>query len=109
MVKPEKSGNFGFRRSKEFPGKEELRHFMIFIYSISDKSQKEKVKILRDLFGYKEVKAKKEYLHEGMLQKNYSKKLGSNVILVPAGFALYFNNYFLQNKIKFEIIDVWMR
>ncbi len=82
---------------------------MIFTYSLSDKSQRDKVRILRELFGYKETKGKKEYLHEGMLQRNYSKKLGSNVILVPAGFALYFNNYLQENKIKFGVLEVWMK
>lgn len=82
---------------------------MIFTYSIRDKSQRDKVRILRELFGYKEAKGKKEYLHEGMQQKNYSKKLGTSVILVPAGFALYFNNYFQQNRIKFEVLELWMK
>ncbi len=82
---------------------------MIVTYSLTDKSQKDKVRILRELLGYQETKGKKAYVHEGMLQKNYGRKLGSNVLLVPAGFAIYFNNYFQQNKIKFEMLEVLMK
>ncbi|MBI2545802.1 hypothetical protein HYV81_01340 [Candidatus Woesearchaeota archaeon] len=88
---------------------QELRHFMLFTYSLSSKPQKDKVKILRELLGYREKKGKAEYRHEGMLQKNYSQKLGSNVLLVPAGFAMYFSNYFNQHKVPFEVREVWMK
>lgn len=88
------------------PEKEGLSHYVLFTYSLSAVSQKQKVKILRELVGYKNVKDK-VYNHEGLLQKTNSVKLGSNVIMAPIDKALMFSNFFSSNKIKAEAREIW--
>jgi len=86
-----------------------LKEFVLFIYSLNNLQQKKKVKVIRDLFGYKNKINGKEYNHEGLLQKTQSKKLAQNVILVPLSESFQFTNYFNQNQVKVEIKEVYLK
>lgn len=86
-----------------------LRHFALFVYSLREFSQKQKVKIIRELFGYKEKKGIKLYEHKGLLQKTNAVKIASNVILVPVEELVLFQNYFNSNRIKVELKEVWLK
>ena len=89
--------------------KEGLNHCMLIFYTLKYIPQKEKVKVLRDLNGYKEKKHGKEYHHSGLVQKAYAEKLGSNVILVPIGSFADFQNFFSKNNIGIRIREVWTK
>ena len=88
--------------------KEELQHFLLVTYSIAEKKQHEKVRIIRELFGYSETKDKKTYKHKGQITKWYGKKLGPGVLLIPAGFGLQVSTYMQNNKIQITIQEIWM-
>ena len=72
----------------------DLKHHMLIFYTLKYLPQKNKVKVLRKLKGYKEKKHGKEYSHQGLVQKLNAEKLGSNVILVPIHNYAQFQNFF---------------
>lgn len=85
-----------------------LRHYILYIYSLKELSQKVKVKVIRELFGYKDKKEKKTYEHKGLVDRTYSKKLAQNVILAPIVQKQYFDDFFRSNKIKYYVKEVWL-
>ena len=89
--------------------KGQLKHYMLIFYTLKLLPQKEKVKVLRELQGYKEKKHGKEYSHNGLVQKLDSQKLGSNVILVPINNYVEFQNFFSKNNIKVEVKEAWLK
>ncbi|MBL7055684.1 hypothetical protein ISS07_02105 [Candidatus Woesearchaeota archaeon] len=89
--------------------KESLNQYMIVSYTLKNISQKKKVKFLRKLQGYKEKKEKKEYSHEGLIQKLNAKKLGSNVILSPIENFSEIHNLLSSYNIKAEVKEAWMK
>ena len=89
--------------------KEHLKHCMLIFYSLRLLPQKEKVKVLRELQGYKEKKYEKLYEHPGLVQKSDGEKLGSNVILVPIHNFTIIQNFFSKNNVKTEVKDVWLK
>ena len=89
--------------------KEDLNHCMLVFYTLKYLPQKEKVKVLRELNGYKEKKQGKEYEHNGLVQKTKAEKLGSNVILIPISSFAEFQNFFSKNNIGIRIKEVWAK
>ena len=86
-----------------------LRQYALFIYSLKGLSQKVKVKVIRELFGYKDKKKKKIYEHKGLVEGAYSKKLAQNVILVPIIQKQYFVDFFKKYNIKYEVKEAWLK
>jgi len=91
------------------PSFKDLKHYALFIYSLRGLSQKKKVKVIRELFGYKDRKEKKVYEHQGLLDRTYSKKLSQNIILAPIIQKHYFDDFFKSNNIKYEVKEVWLK
>ena len=87
----------------------ELRHCMLISYTLKYLPQKEKVKVLRELVGYKETKSGKSYEHSGFLQKLNGQKLGSNVILIPVNNLAEIQNFFSKNNVKTELKEIWIK
>ena len=87
----------------------ELRHCMLISYTLKYLPQKEKVKVLRELTGYKETKKGRLYEHSGLLQKLNGQKLGSNVILVPINNLAEIQNFFSKNNVKTELKETWIK
>ncbi len=92
---------------KEMP--ENLSHNYLFYYSLNNISRKNKMKFIRQTFGYWLNRGKKRYEQEGFLKKVDGLKLGSNAILVPAQEAKKIKKIFENFKIKYKIIESWIR
>ncbi|MBI2138755.1 hypothetical protein HYU13_04150 [Candidatus Woesearchaeota archaeon] len=86
----------------------ELSHYYLFSYSLASLQQKAKVKVIRHLLGYKNKKGKL-YEHKGIVQEHDAVKIAQNVLLVPAEQGVYFSQFFAQNKIPYELKEVWMK
>ncbi|HLC96611.1 MAG TPA: hypothetical protein VJH97_04775 [Candidatus Nanoarchaeia archaeon] len=86
-----------------------LSQYVLYIYSLKSLPQKRKVKVIRELFGYKNEVEKKTYHHKGLLQNANAQKLGQNVILVPMENSLDFANYFNKNGLQVEARQVWLK
>ena len=89
--------------------KEELKHYMLIFYTLKYLPQKDKVKVLRELQGYKEKKHGKQYEHLGLVQKLDGKKLGSNVILIPISNFVSVQNFFSKYNVNIELKEVWVK
>ena len=89
--------------------KEELQHYNLFTYSLSTLPQKDKVKVIRQLFGYKDKKNNKVYNHPGLTEKLSCIKLGQNVICVPVQNSIEISNFFISKGIKTDVKEVWLK
>ncbi len=94
-----------FGKYDELP--KNLKHNIIFSFSISKLKPKNKVKILRNLYGYKERKKKKEYIHKGLLTDVNGIKLNPGTIMVPFNQHKKIYDFFGKNKVEFQIKELW--
>ena len=101
------SGILLYGNYKEMP--ENLRHNYLFYYSLNNLPRKNKMKFIRKMFGYGLNKGKKRYEQEGFLKKINGLKLGSNAILAPVQEAQKIKKMFENLKIKYKIIESWIR
>ena len=62
---------------------EKTTHYHLFYYSLSDIKRKDKMKFIREAFGYSLKKGKKEYIQKGLIENINGEKLSPNTILVP--------------------------
>lgn len=85
-----------------------LKHHILLTYHIKKLSQKDKVKFLRLLNGYKEQK-KKLYKHEGILQELNIKRVGTNTLLTDITNYPKLQSFFQENNIKTETIEIWIK
>ncbi|MFH1641901.1 MAG: hypothetical protein ABIC04_03295 [Nanoarchaeota archaeon] len=83
-----------------------LKHYAMFVYNFSRRSQKEKVKYIRKLLGYKNIKSK-TYMHKGLIDETNAKKIAQNVILVPFENSIVISNFF--KDIDTEVKEVWLK
>ena len=88
---------------------EELRQHMLISYSLAPMKQKDKVKFLRELQGYREKKGKKLYEHSGLIQQHAAQKIGSNAVLVSVENFSHFHNLFSDYNVKFEVKEAWLK
>ena len=84
-----------------------LKHNIIFSFNTIGIAPKNKVKILRTLYGYKEKKEKKEYTHKGLLDEVNGIKLNPGTIIVPINQNKKIYDFFGKNKVKFQIKELW--
>ncbi|MBL7160116.1 MAG: nucleotidyltransferase domain-containing protein [Candidatus Aenigmarchaeota archaeon] len=86
-----------------------LNHYALFTYSLIKLKQKNKMKILRKLFGYKLKKGRREYKQTGFIEDIGGKKVGKNSLLVPVEESKKLRDLLNSFKITPEIREVWMR
>ena len=88
---------------------EKTTHYHLFYYSLSDIKRKDKMKFIREAFGYSLKKGKKEYIQKGLIENINGEKLSPNTILVPSQEAQTIKKLFLKYKIKYKILEAWIR
>ena len=89
--------------------KEGSGEYALFSYSLKSLQPKDKVKVIRELFGYKDKKKSKTYYHKGLVEELRGRKFGANVILIPREHALTISNYFGARQLKVEILEVLLK
>lgn len=85
-----------------------VKHSSMFKYSLTNLNKKNKMKFIRNLFGYKTKKGNKIYKHKGMLDHIGGKKISRNLILVPVEESLKLQKFFNSFKISPKIKEVWI-
>ena len=95
-----------YGRYKEIPKK--LQHQLLFSFNLKNLQPKQKVKIIRQLYGYQTKKGEKTYVHKGLLQQEKAVKINPSTILVPVESHQTFYNFFKGFKIQHQIREVWM-
>ena len=87
----------------------ETKHYFLFYYSLNNLERKNKMKFIRNLFGYILKKDKKKYVQDGLLQEIRGLKLASNVILIPSNGILRIKSFFRKHKVSYKIFETWIR
>lgn len=86
-----------------------IKHNVMISYRISELSQKKKMSFLRELYGYKNKKDKKEYAKDGLIKKINATKIGTNVVLVQKEELSQVKSVLKKYKIPHELKDLWMK
>lgn len=82
------------------------KHQVIIEYNLSKIKQKNKVKLLRSIYGYKLKKNRKIYTQKGILEEIKGSKI-SNAILVDIKDHKNVLNIFKNAKIPIKIREIW--
>jgi predicted nucleotidyltransferase len=101
------SGIVLYGNYKELP--EKTKQFILFYYSLNDLKRKDKMRFIRNAFGYTIIKNKKEYKQRGLLDSFGGLKLSSNVILIPIDETQKIKKLFNEYKIKYKLFESWIR
>lgn len=95
-----------YGKYKEIPG--DLKHKTVIILDVSEKTRNEKVKLWRELYGYKQKVGDKNYVSKGIIEKLNGKKIGKSTIMMPINNTPEIINYLKKNKIKYKIYEIWI-
>src|SRR3989344_3520979 len=91
----------------KFKGKaEKNKHLVLIQYDLSKLSQKNKMQLIRKLFGYTLKKGKKVYANQGIIQKLKAEKL-SNAILIDLSNYKEVLEILRKHKASVKIEDLW--
>ncbi len=82
------------------------KNFVLIEYDLSKTKQKNKMKILRKLYGYKLKKGNKTYEQKGIIDEFKAEKL-LNSLLIPLTNYKKAINLFRDNKIPIKIRRIW--
>lgn len=92
---------------KQLPQK--MDHYFLVYYSLVNLARKNKMRLIRTLFGYSLVKAKRKYVQKGLIEKIGASKLSSNVILVQSESLADIKRIFNDYRLKYRVIETWIR
>ncbi len=99
------SGISLYGKYRELPP--QLKHYFIFSFSLSKLKFKNRVSVIRKIYGYSTKKGRKLYKHGGILNDTGGEKINPSVIMVPAeGYKKLFD-FFRKNRVSFRIREVW--
>lgn len=87
---------------------EGLNHYLLVSYELKKLSQKDKMSLLRQLFGYVSKKKGKEYLQKGLIEEMKGKKIGANVILIPRERLKEIKEVLKKHKAGYTVKDAWL-
>lgn len=83
------------------------KHSVLIEYELSKLKQKDKMKILRKLYGYTLKKRKKVYIQEGIVKEVKAEKL-ANVIVVDIEHHKKIVSFLQEKKIPIKVREVWI-
>jgi len=95
-----------YGRYKEIPNK--LQHQLLLSFNLKNLKPKDKVRFIRQLYGYQSKKGNKTYQQKGLLQTEKAVKLNPSTILIPVEAHQKFYDFFKEFKIQHQIREVWM-
>jgi predicted nucleotidyltransferase len=95
-----------FGRYRELP--EGLQHNVVFSFSLAKLRPKNKVRFLRQLYGYSSKKVRKVYIHKGMLRDIDGAKLNPSTIAVPIASYQKMLSFFRKNQVPCRVREAWM-
>lgn len=84
---------------------EKVKNAVLISYDLSDLKQKNKMKVIRNLYGYTIKKGKKDYVQEGILSKLKIEKF-SNAILIGLDNYKLVLELLRENKVPMKIKHV---
>ncbi|MBD3252483.1 hypothetical protein GF386_02015 [Candidatus Pacearchaeota archaeon] len=88
---------------------EKLEHRILIMYDLKKLSQKRKMSLIRELYGYTTKKSNKKYIQKGFIEKIESKKISPNTLIIRAEDLLKLKQIFKKYRLKYQLVDVWMK
>jgi hypothetical protein len=95
-----------FGKYRELP--EGLRHWTMVSFETKRLKSKNKVRIIRNLYGYQTRKKTKIYAHDGIVKQLNGQKLGENLILIPIENHQKIQDFFRKEKIEVKTRECFM-
>ena len=83
--------------------KKELVDSSLFLYSLRDLAPKDKVKFIREFFGYRLSKNGKRYAYGGLLEKLSGEKLSNNTFIIPEKNVSVISAYLESRGVSFVV------
>ena len=82
---------------------DKLNHKLLFLLNLKGISRAVKIKVWRNLYGYKQKVGKRVYVSKGKVEE----RLGRGAFLVPIQDSQEVIGYLKKNKINYSLFDVW--
>ncbi len=89
--------------------KDDLRHFSLFSFDLSELDNRKKVMFHRKLFGYSQKRKGKKYSTTGFMKDLGGIRLGRGAILCPIEKSHDMQRFFISFKVRTEIREAWIR
>lgn len=83
------------------------KHHVLITYNLTKCSQKKKMKILRNFYGYANKKGKKKYVKSGLVTSLNGEKI-QNSIMIDISSHKKILEEIKKNKIPYTIRDLWI-
>ncbi|MBU4374197.1 MAG: nucleotidyltransferase domain-containing protein [Euryarchaeota archaeon] len=99
------SGILLYGRFEEMP--KGAKYYSLFVLNFSKMDRNKKIKIWRELYGYKQKIGEKLFVSKGLLEEVLGKKIQRSVIAVPAENKKKILDFIKRKKIKYSIFEIW--
>ncbi len=99
------SGILLYGKYEKMPKEAEYQFLFVLDFRKMDRSRK--VKLWRELYGYKQKVGEKVFVSKGILEEISGKKIERGVIAVPAEYKEKILEFIKKNGIKHNIIEIW--
>ncbi len=94
-----------YGKYKELPQK--LNRYFIFSFNLSNLKSKNRVSVIRKIYGYSLKKGRKTYKQTGFLDETGGEKLNPSVIIIPAESYKKVFDFFRKSRVSFRVREVW--
>lgn len=94
-----------YGKFKEVP--ENVKYYLLVKMNFSKMKRKEKIKIWRKLYGYKQKVGSKIYESGGLLKELGGKKIENGVILVPMGKKGEIIGFLSESGVEYQVNEIW--
>ncbi|MBD3155828.1 MAG: hypothetical protein GF368_04185 [Candidatus Aenigmarchaeota archaeon] len=91
----------------KFNDDEEKTHYTMIKYNLSSLEQKDKMKVIRDLFGYRKEVNDKTYEKKGLVRELGGRKIENGVFIIPNERSKEILDYLKEMGVEFEIEEIW--
>ena len=88
---------------------EGLKHEYIFKISLDKLKRRKKVELWRQLYGYTQKVKSKTYDYPGIIVNKQGKKMANGIFLIPAKHKKTFTTLLKENKVSYELHEVWSK
>ncbi len=88
---------------------EKMKHMVLLSFSTNKLKQTDKMKFIRELYGYEIKKNHKKYSKKGSLEIYGGEKISSNSIIVPIEKIKDFRKIMSRFKLVPRVIEIWVR
>lgn len=86
---------------------EGAKYHILFVLDFSKMDRSRKIKLWRELYGYRQKVGEKVFVSKGILEEISGKKIERGVIAVPAEQKGKILEFIKKNGIKHKIIEIW--